>query len=166
MQRKRNYRPSTCIGVCARQEVINIPLSSVVCVKGSSNIVWICLNPFALACRKIGNCCISVMALGLVIAIVMPKPTSCAVLEESGMDRPGPGMLLSELQYEIRCIELSKLLIVELVQVILSKQGAILLNITRIRLHKRSSSDVNRQLSIKIGLRVHRWIHERGGHTL
>ena len=60
---------------------------------------------------------LSVMAFGLVIAIVMPKPTSCAVLEEGEMPGLGLGMLLSELQYEIRCIELSKLLITESVRV-------------------------------------------------
>ena len=55
---------------------------------------------------------LSVIILGLVIAIVMPKPTSCAVLEEGEMAGLGLGMPLSELQYEMRCIELSKLLIV------------------------------------------------------
>jgi hypothetical protein len=54
------------------------------------------------------------------MAIVMPKPARCAVLEEGEMVTLGLGKPLSELQYEMRRIELSKLLIAELVQAMLS----------------------------------------------
>jgi hypothetical protein len=49
------------------------------------------------------------------MAIDMPKPASCAVLEEGEMAGLGLGIPLSEVQYKIRRIELSKLLIAELV---------------------------------------------------
>ena len=58
---------------------------------------------------------LSAMILGLLMAIVMPKPTSCAVLEEGEIAGLGLDMPLSEVQYEMRCIELSKLLVAELV---------------------------------------------------
>jgi hypothetical protein len=63
---------------------------------------------------------LSVIILGLLMAIVMPKPARCAVLEEGEMGTLGLGKLLSDVQYEMRRIELSKLLIAELVQVMLS----------------------------------------------
>lgn len=63
---------------------------------------------------------LSVIILGLLMAIVMPKPARCAVLEEGEMGTLGLGKLLSEVQYEMRRIELSKLLIAELVQAMLS----------------------------------------------
>lgn len=58
---------------------------------------------------------LSAMILGLLMAIAMPKPASCAVLEEGEMAGLGLGVPLSEVQYEMRFIELSKLLIAELV---------------------------------------------------
>lgn len=54
---------------------------------------------------------LSEIILGLLMAIVMPKPARCAVLEEGEMGMLGLGKLLSEVQYEMRLIELSKLLI-------------------------------------------------------
>lgn len=56
---------------------------------------------------------LSAIMLGLLMAIVMPKPARCAVLEEGEMARLELGKPLSELQYEMRRIELSKLLIAE-----------------------------------------------------
>lgn len=79
---------------------------------------------------------LSVIIFGLLMAIVMPKPARCAVLEEGEMGALGLGKLLSEVQYEMRRIELSKLLIAELVQAMLSKEKVILLDVTRIHLHK------------------------------
>lgn len=58
---------------------------------------------------------LSVRILGLLMAIAIPKPASCAVLEEGEMAGLGLGIPLSEVQYKIRRIELSKLLIAELV---------------------------------------------------
>jgi hypothetical protein len=58
---------------------------------------------------------LSVMILGLLIAIAMPKPTSCAVLEEGERAGLGLGIPLFEVQYEMRRIELSKLLVAGLV---------------------------------------------------
>ena len=63
---------------------------------------------------------LSVIILGLLTAIVMPKPARCAVLEVGEMARLGLGKPLSEVQHEMRRIELSKLLIAELVQAMLS----------------------------------------------
>ena len=59
---------------------------------------------------------LSVMMLGLLIAIAMPMPARCTVLEEGEMGTLALGKLLSEVQYEMRRIELSKLLITRLVQ--------------------------------------------------
>ena len=66
---------------------------------------------------------LSVIILGLLMAIVMPKPARCAVLEEGEMATLELGKPLSEVQYEMRRIELSKLLIAELVQAMLSQES-------------------------------------------
>jgi hypothetical protein len=63
---------------------------------------------------------LSVIILGLLIAIAMPKPARCAVLEEGERGALGLCRLLSEVQYEMRRIELSKLLNAKLVQAITS----------------------------------------------
>ena len=65
---------------------------------------------------------LSVTILGLLMAIVMPmpKPARCAVLEEGEIGAFELGKLLSEDQYEMRRIELSKLLISKLAKAMLS----------------------------------------------
>jgi hypothetical protein len=62
---------------------------------------------------------LSVTILGLLMAIVMPNPASCTELEEGEMAGLGLGIPLLEVQYEMRRIELSKLLVAELVQAML-----------------------------------------------
>ena len=62
---------------------------------------------------------LSAIILGLLMAIAMLKPASCTVLEEGEIAGLGLGIPFSEVQYEMRRIELSKLLVAELVQVML-----------------------------------------------